>query len=49
VNGSSAGMVRIKIEPPARAWTMGVPVRLHMLRLSTTRPDELVTLLSGGR
>src|SRR5450756_1498410 len=49
VNGSSAGMVRIKIEPPARAWTMGVPVRLHTLRLSTTRPDELVTLLSGGR
>jgi hypothetical protein len=49
VNGSSAGMVRIKIEPPARAWTMGVPVRLHMLRLSTTRPDELVTLLSCGR
>jgi hypothetical protein len=38
VNGSSRGMIRLHIEPPAQARVLGFPVRLRMLRLSLVDP-----------
>jgi hypothetical protein len=49
VNGSSAGLVRIDIEPAVQAWVVGVPVRLTTLRLSVTSPSELINELGGGQ
>jgi hypothetical protein len=49
VNGSSAGLVRIEIEPAVQAWVVGVPVRLKTLRLSVTSPGELINELGGGQ
>ena len=49
VNGSSSGLVRFEIEPAARAWILGIPVRLKTLRLSVTAPTGLIDELSGGR
>src|ERR1700678_1839044 len=33
VNGAAGGVVRIEIDPPARAFASGVPVRLRQLRV----------------
>jgi hypothetical protein len=49
VNGLSAGLVRLELEPGVRAWVMGVPVRLKVLRLSLNAPDELMSLLRRTR
>jgi hypothetical protein len=49
VNGSSAGIVRVELEPGVRAWVMGVPVRLTTLRISLNTPDELMSLLRRSR
>ena len=49
VNGSSAGLVRLELEPGVQAWVMGVPVRLQVLRLSLNAPDELMSLLRRTR
>lgn len=46
VNGSSSGLVRIDIDPPARARTAGVPVSLHTLRVSVEDPDGLIAAVS---
>lgn len=45
VNGSSQGLVRLELDPPTRAWVLGVPVRLRQLRLSVHEPDALVAAL----
>jgi hypothetical protein len=49
VNGSSAGLVRLEIQPGVRARMMGLPVRLSTLRLSVTSPGELTTMLTYAR
>ena len=48
VNGSSKGIVSIDIDPPARARTMGVPVKLRVLQVSVESPDELIAALTDG-
>lgn len=48
VNGSVAGIVRIEIDPPARARVLGVPVRLRILEASLEDPDGLVSALEGA-
>jgi hypothetical protein len=45
VNGSSSGLVRLELEPEVHAWVMGVPMRLHTLRLSLIAPDDLLRVL----
>jgi len=49
VNGSSARIVRVELEPGVRAWVMGAPVRLTTLRISLNTPDELMSLLRRSR
>jgi hypothetical protein len=49
VNGSVAGIVRIEIDPPARARVIGVPVRLRTLEVSLQDPDGAVAALRGRR
>ncbi|HEY7104948.1 MAG TPA: hypothetical protein VH986_00950 [Acidimicrobiia bacterium] len=45
VNGSSSGLVRLELEPAARGFTAGVPVRVRVLRVSVEDPDALVEAL----
>jgi hypothetical protein len=45
VNGSSRGLVRLALEPPQRARTLGLPLRLRVLRVSVDDPEELVAAL----
>ena len=45
VNGAASGIVRIEIDPPARAKVTGVPVRLRILRVSMESPEELIAAL----
>ncbi len=45
VNGSSSGLVRITFDPPAHAHTAGVPVTVHVLRVSVDDPDALLETL----
>src|SRR5262245_10464124 len=47
VNGSSSGLVRIEFDPPVRARTAGMPVRVRVLRVSVVDPDALVAALSA--
>lgn len=47
VNGSVRGIVRIEVDPPARAWVIGVPVRLRELFVSLDDPDGFVAALSS--
>lgn len=47
VNGSSAGLVRFEVDPPAPGRVLGVPVRIRVLRVSLEQPAELVALLTG--
>jgi hypothetical protein len=47
VNGSSRGLVRLGIDPACRARVIGVPVRLHTLRLSLAEPDAFLAALRG--
>ena len=49
VNGSSSGIVRIVLEPPARARVIGVPVRLRELLVSVEDPVGLQEVLAAGR
>jgi hypothetical protein len=46
VNGSSENVVRIELDPPARARVLGFPVRLTQLRVSIVRPDDLIDALA---
>jgi hypothetical protein len=42
VNGSSKDIVELTIDPPARAYVMGVPVTLRTLYVSVTDPQALI-------
>lgn len=46
VNGAASGLVQVDIDPPARAYVIGVPVRLRMVRLSMESPDDLLAAIS---
>jgi hypothetical protein len=45
VNGSSRGVLRMTVEPPADARVCGVPVRLTELAISLENPDGLLAAL----
>jgi hypothetical protein len=47
INGSSSGIVRIDIEPPARARVLGFPVRLRALRVALEDPAGFRAALAG--
>jgi hypothetical protein len=49
VNGSMKGIIRIEIDPPAKAKVMGIPQRLTTLRVSVEEPEALMSALSGSR
>jgi hypothetical protein len=42
VNGSSKDIVELTIDPPARAYVMGVPITLRTLDVSVTDPQALI-------
>jgi hypothetical protein len=42
VNGSSKDIVELTIDPPARAYVMGLPIKLRTLYVSVTNPQELI-------
>jgi len=46
VNGSTHGLVRIRIDPAARAWAVGVPVRLRVLTVGLADPDAFLRAAS---
>ncbi len=46
VNGSSNGIVGIRIDPPARAWTLGIPIRLRIVYISLADPERFITALT---
>ena len=46
VNGSSSGIVRLTLDPSARAWMGPVPLRVRVLRVSVEDPDGLVAVLA---
>ena len=43
VNGSSRNIVELRIDPRADARVVVFPIRLRTLRVSVTRPEELIT------
>jgi hypothetical protein len=47
VNGSSSGIVRLELDPSARARVAGVPVTVRVLRVAVDDPDGLVATLSA--
>ena len=49
VNGSIRGIVRIFIDPPAKARVLGVRVKLRELQVSVESPEALLDALSGAR
>lgn len=42
VNGSTAGIVTMDIDPIARAYVMGVPVKLRRLSISLEEPERFI-------
>jgi hypothetical protein len=46
VNADSKGIVKVDVDPPARAWTLVMPVRLRELQVSMEDPEGLVLALS---
>jgi hypothetical protein len=46
VNGSSSGIVRLTLDPSARAWMGPVPLRVRVLRVSVEDPEGLVAMLT---
>jgi hypothetical protein len=46
VNGSSSGIVRLRLEPDARARVIGVPVRLRELLVAVDDPTGLLATLA---
>jgi hypothetical protein len=45
VNGSSGGLVRIGLDPPAPGRVLGFPLRVHTLRVSVEDPEGLLAAL----
>lgn len=48
VNGSGKGIVTLRIDPPAPARVLGVPVKLRGLWISLEDPDGFLAALPGG-
>lgn len=46
VNGSSKGVVVVDIAPRARAYVLGIPVRLRQLAVSLDEPETFINLLA---
>ena len=46
VNGSSKGIVALEIDPPARGWAIGFPLRLRVVYISLADPDGFITALA---
>ncbi|HEU4839837.1 MAG TPA: hypothetical protein VFT09_00295 [Ilumatobacteraceae bacterium] len=49
LNGSSHGIVRVDIEPPARAWVVGFRIRLRALRVALEDPAGFQAALTASR
>jgi hypothetical protein len=45
VNGATTGLLTIAVDPPVRAWAVGIPIHLHVLTVSLDDPDALVAAL----
>jgi hypothetical protein len=45
VNGSSNGIVGVEIDPPARAWMLGIPIRLRIVYISLADPNGFIAAL----
>ena len=45
VNGDGTGIVELRIEPPVRARAVGMPIRLHRLRISVENPSAVLAAL----
>ena len=45
VNGAGNGIVEIRFDPPMRARTIGLPIRVHRLRVSVDDPAGLAAAL----
>jgi hypothetical protein len=45
VNGSSKGIVALELDPPARGWAIGFPLRLRVVSISLADPDGFITAL----
>ncbi len=45
VNGSRRNIVRLDIDPPVRAWTLAIPVRMRQLLVSLEDPEGFLTAL----
>ena len=43
VNTTSKGLVRMELDPPARATVCGVPVTVKVLRLSLAEPEAFLS------
>jgi hypothetical protein len=48
VNGSSSGLIRFELDPPAPARAVGIPVGLEVLRVSVEDPEGLLRVLGRG-
>ena len=46
VNASRQGIVHLDVDPPARAWTLAIPVRLRRLAVSLEDPDGFLAALA---
>jgi hypothetical protein len=42
VSGSSEDIAELTIDPPARAYVMGAPIKLQTLYVSVTDPQALI-------
>src|SRR5262249_54099172 len=45
LNGSRKGILKLALDPPQRAYIIGVPIRLRDLLVSVTAPHALVAAL----
>jgi hypothetical protein len=42
VNGKANGIVTLEIEPTARAFVIGIPVKLRKLSVSLDEPEQFI-------
>lgn len=47
VNGTTTGIVRVDVDPAARAYLLAFPVRLKRLYVSLEDPDGFVSVMQG--
>lgn len=48
VNTGARGLVRLELDPPARATLCGVPVTVRVLRLGLAEPEAFLSELRSG-